>query len=59
MSDTITYVLVEVEGAEDAVGVKAAIENLSNAEHSFYVADTKSVTMSHLDHYGTPVIYFP
>ncbi len=58
MSD-VTYILVEVEGTEDALGVKAAIENLSNAEQSFYVTESTTVTWAHLDHYGTPVIHFP
>ncbi len=60
MSD-VTYVLVEIEGEADTAAIKNAIEGLNktDSERSYYVAQTKTVSMSHLTRFGTPTIYFP
>lgn len=57
--EAVTFVLVEVTGAEDAVGVRAAVENLTNAEQVFTVVGMQSTTMEHVEQAGEPVIYFP
>jgi hypothetical protein len=60
MSD-VTYVLVEIEGEEDYNEIKNAIEGLNKTDRarSYYVAESKTVSMDYLENAGTPTIYFP
>lgn len=60
MSNKITYIMVEVEGVEDALAAVSAVENLSNNEQLFTVLETKIVNTDDEDAGDMgPVIYFP